>query len=119
MATIIFHRVVQDALEFGSDEERSVSRVYFDLEADGETHKDLYVNVEEPARGTHQTDEITVGTLTLGGDPLKLERSAFEGAVKRYYQSLVTSAGYGKHLAKDKGFRTHGDELGQTQVVEL
>jgi hypothetical protein len=119
VATVIFRRVIQDAVEFGSDDERSVSRVYFDLEVDGETHQGLYVNVEEPAYGTHQTDQITVGALAFHGEPVKLDRQAFEAAVKAYYQSLVTSAGYGKHLAKDKGLRTHGDELGRTQVVEL
>ena len=118
MATrLIFHHIEQDAPEFGSTEARAVSRAYFDLEVDGETFKDLYVNVEEPADGSHTTQEIGVGELkaTL----LPIDQGAFKQAVRGYYQRLVSSAGYGKHLAKDKGFRTQGDKLGLVQVVEL
>ena len=114
---IIFHKVVQDGLEFGSDETRSISRVYFDLEVDGELFDDLYVDVEEPADGTHETEDIVVGQPR--GVPTALDLESFEHAVCVYYQNLVTSAGYGKHLAKGKGFRSHGNELGLEQVVEL
>jgi len=117
MATrIIFHKVVQDGLEFGSDETRSVSRVFFDLEHGGEMYRDLHVDVEEPADGEHTPGEVKVGAFS---SPVELERAAFEEAVHRYYQSRVTSAGYGKHLAKGKGFRSHGDVLGLEQVFEL
>jgi hypothetical protein len=113
---IIFHKVVQDGLEFGSDEEKSVSRVFFDLEQDGKTFQDFYVDVEEPASGEHELSVVKVGSFS---SPVELERAAFEDAVRRYYQGRVTSAGYGKHLAKGKGFRSHGDELGLEQVLEL
>lgn len=118
MATrIIFHKVVQDGREFGSDDTRSVSRVFFDLEVDGEFYEDLFVDLEEPVGGTHKTEDIRVGKPQGVATALDLE--SFEHAVRVYYQRLVTSAGYGKHLAKDKGFRSHGDELGLEQVVEL
>jgi hypothetical protein len=113
---IIFRKVIQDGLEFGSNETRAVSRVFFDLEAAGKTHTDLYVDLEEPVSATHETAEISVGAFS---SPVELGRAGFEEAVRSYYQSLVSSAGYGKHLAKDKGFRSHGDELGLVQVVEL
>lgn len=113
---IIFHKVVQDGLEFGSDEEKSVSRVFFDLEQDGEIYNGLSVDLEEPLGATHETGDVSVGRFD---SPVTLERSAFEDAVRGYYQSLVSSAGYGKHLAKGKGFRSHGDELGLEQVLEL
>lgn len=115
--TIIFHNVVQDELEFGSDDTRSVSRVFFDLEQDGKVYEGLHVDVEEPAGGTHQTDEIVVGKPQ--GMPASVDPESFEAAVRVYYQRLVNSAGYGKHLAKDKGFRSHGDTLGLEQAVEL
>ena len=114
---VIFHRVVQDSKEFGSTEAHAVSRTFFDLEVDGETFKDLYVNVEEPVGSSHATEEISIGKLV--GVTGSVDQQAFEKAVRSYYQGLVTSAGFGKHLAKDKGFRTFGDELGMEQVVGL
>lgn len=115
---VMFHRVVQDASEFGSTETLSVSRVYFDLEVDGEKFNDLYVKVEEAVgSSTHTNKEITVGRLVDA--PASIDQAALERAVCNYYQSLVSSAGFGKHLAKDKGFRTFGDELKMEQVIEL
>lgn len=115
MATIVlFHHVVQDATEFGSTETRAVSRVFFDLEVDGEWRRDLTIDLEEPVGSSHQDNEITVGKLKGVAD-----QEAFEKVVRSYYQSLVTSAGYGKHLAKGKGLRTYGDKLSLEQAVEL
>jgi hypothetical protein len=114
---LIFHHVEQDAPKFGSTEARPVSRAYFDLEVDGETFKDLYVNVEEPVGGSHATQEISVGELKAA--LLPIDQDAFKQAVRGYYQRLMSSAGNGKHLAKEKSFCTQGDKLGLVQVVEL
>ncbi len=113
---IIFYHVVQDGLEFGSDETHAVSRVHFDLEHGEEVHKGLFVDLTEPVHTRHDARDVQVGEF---GSPVKLSRKAFERVVCSYYQSLVRSAGYGKHLAKGKGFRSHGDVLGREQVVEL
>lgn len=130
MATrMTFDRVVQDSEEFGSTETRAVSRVFFELEADSKTYSDMYVDIEEPVGGDHSDQTLAIGTpqsaaskealATRSFDPASFDREAFEGAVRAYYQRIVTSAGYGKHLAKDKGLRTFGDTLGLIQTVEL
>lgn len=125
MATrVTFERVVQDAQEYGSTETQAVSRVFFELEAGGETYSDMYVDLTEPALGDHAEDTLAVGAPQYVGtgqtfDPGVLDQKALERAVRTYYRSLVNSAGFGKHLAKDKGFRTQGDTLGLVQTVEL
>lgn len=118
MATrVLFHRVVQNSPELGSNDARSVSRVFFDLMVDGGTFSDLHVDVEEPVGSTHKTEDISVSDLKAALVPL--DQDAFKRAVRDYYQRLVNSAGFGKHLAKDKGFRTQEDELAMEQVTEL
>ena len=123
MATrVTFDRVVQDAKEFGSTETRAVSRVFFTLMAGGATYPDLYVDLTEPVGSDHADENIAVGSprsADAAVDPSLLEQGSFEQAVRAYYQRIVTSAGYGKHLAKGKGFRTFGDTLGLVQTVEL
>ena len=125
MATrVTFERVVQDAEEFGSTETVAVSRVFFELETGGETYSEMYVDLTEPVGGDHAEETLAVGTPQHVGtgqtfDPGALDQQAFERAVQTYYRSLVNSAGFGKHLAKDKGFRTHGDTLGLVQTIEL
>lgn len=114
---VLFHKVVQDEPAFGSTETLSVSRVYFELEVDGEMFNDLYVNVEEPVGSDHTPEEIQIGKLKDA--PVSIDRQTFEQSVKSYYRGLVTSAGYGKHLAKGRGMRTQGDELALEQIVEL
>lgn len=118
MATNVrFHRVVQDSKEFGSTETTAVSKVFFDIEVDGKTFSDLHVDIEEAVSSSHSNEEISVGKLI--GVPDSVDQKALQDAVRTYYQSLVTSAGFGKHLAKGKGFRTFGNELGMEQVIEL
>ncbi len=113
--TVVFRQVVQDSDEFGSDEVQSVSRVFFDLK-EGEELRPLFVDVREPVGGTHQEDEIEV--LPLKED-VSFDQNAFEEAVKAYYQSLVNSASYGKHLAKGKGFRSQGTTLAKQWVAKI
>ncbi len=113
---IIFHQVVQDGLEFGGSETHAVSRVHFDLEDGEKRYPGLFVDLTEPANTLHEASDVQIGVFE---SPVELNREAFEAAVCTYYQSLVRSAGYGKHLAKGKGFRSHGDVLGREQVVEL
>jgi hypothetical protein len=117
MTRVVFRRVVQDSPEFGSTETKAVSKVLFDIEVKGKTYHDLHVDIEEPVGGTHSDEEMSVGKPI--GVPTSVDREAFEGAVRGYYRSLVTSAGFGKHLAKDKGFRTFENKLDLTKVVEL
>ena len=113
---IVFHKVVQDGLEFGGDETHAVSRVHFDLEDGEKRYTGLFVDLTEPVHTLHEASDVQIGAFE---SPVKLSRKAFEEAVCSYYQSLVRSAGYGKHLAKGKGFRSHGDVLGREQVIEL
>ena len=130
MATrVTFERVVQDAEAFGSTETKAVSRVFFELGLGGETYSNMYVDLTEPVGGDHSDDALAVGTpqraasegaLAAGSfSQADLDQAAFEEAVRTYYRSLVNSAGFGKHLAKDKGFRTFGNTLGLVQTVEL
>lgn len=85
-ARVLFHRVVQDEPEFGSTDARSISRMFFDLEVDGEMFSDLHVDVEELVGSSHMAEEIDVGKLKDA--PVSIDRKAFEQA--NYYQSLVT-----------------------------
>ena len=113
---VIFHKVVQDGREFGSSDTHAVSRVYFDLEQGDKSYQGLSVDLTEPVNTLHEASDVVVGKFE---SPIKLNRQAFERAVCGYYQSLVQSAGYGKHLAKGKGFRSYDDVLGLERVVEL
>lgn len=128
MTRVTFNRVVQDSREFGSTETHSVSRVFFELEQDGNIYQDLFMDITEAVGSTHGDEELSLGVLQRGDGeatgsgttpPDTVDRDALEAAVRSYYQWLVNSAGFGKHLAKDKGFRTYGDELGLIQTVEL
>ena len=47
-AKITFHELIQDSQDYGSNDEHMVSRVFFDLEFDGETKRGLYAHVKQP-----------------------------------------------------------------------
>ena len=45
-ATILFHQCIQDAQEYGSNDEFMVSRIFFSLQTPNERFDDLYVDVK-------------------------------------------------------------------------
>ncbi len=90
-AKIIFRELIQDSQEYGSDDEYMVSRVFFDLEFDGETHRGLYANVKQPVGSSFEASPLEVsGPMNYKG-PFNMQ--CFQEAAERYYRGLVGSQG--------------------------
>lgn len=60
-ATITFTKCIQDSQDYGSDDEHMASRVFFDLEMDGQTHPGLHVDVKQVVGSSYETGDIEVG----------------------------------------------------------
>ena len=46
-AKLVFHKCIQDSQDYGSDDERMVSRVFFTLTVAGNEHPDLYADIKQ------------------------------------------------------------------------
>ena len=92
-AKISFFMCIQDSQEFGSDDEYMVSRVFFNMEIDGELKTDLYSNIKQTVGSNFEEGQIEVGFPVGITGPFNYEK--FSDAAKKYYLKLVGSQGSG------------------------
>lgn len=89
----IFHRCIQDAQEYGSDDEYMVSRVFLSIEAEGRRFDNLYADLKQVIGGSFESDPIEVSPPRGYSGPVNYE--AFRAAAEHYFRQLVGSRGSG------------------------
>jgi len=89
IAKVTFIRCIQDSQEYGSDDEHMVSRVFFDLEVSGTTHRGLFANLKQVVGSNYETGAIEVGPPV--GYSGSFNHIAFRDAAERYFRGLVGS----------------------------
>ena len=90
-ATLLFQKCLQNAQEYGSDDEFMVSRIFFSLELPDKRIDDLYVDIKQA-----QGDKFEGGSIEVGkphGYAGNLDYEAFRNAVESYFRKLVGSTG--------------------------
>lgn len=95
--TVSFKKCIQDSQEYGSTDEHMVSRVFFDLEAEGKMTPNLSVDIRQVLGGAFEADPIEVTRPEGYRGPFNY--NAFRDAVEAYYRSLVGSTGSGIRIA--------------------
>jgi hypothetical protein len=88
-AKITFRMCVHDSLEYGSDDEHVVSRVFFILEIKDKRYGGLYVDIKHAAGSELESEQLEVGKPVGYEGPFN--DKAFQDAVKKYYRNLVIS----------------------------
>ncbi|TAN44401.1 MAG: hypothetical protein EPN22_06810 [Nitrospirae bacterium] len=89
-ATILFHKCLQDAQEYGSNDEHMVSRIFFSLKFPDKQINDLYTDIKLAVGDQYEGGSIEVGKPQGYSGPLNY--SAFREAVEKYYRHLVGSS---------------------------
>ncbi len=92
-AKVTFRTCIHDSLEYGSDDEHVVSRVFFTLEIRDKRYGGLYVDIKHAAGIELESEQLEVGKLVGYEGPFN--DKAFQNAVKKYYRNLVVSKGSG------------------------
>ena len=92
-AKVTFVRCEQDSQDYGSDDEHMVSRVFFNLEIDGDRYDDLHVDIKQPVVGNYETAPIEVGPPQGKRYTGPWNHNVFRSQVEQYYRSLVGSKG--------------------------
>lgn len=113
-AKLTFHKCIQDSQEYGSDDEHMVSRVFFDLEIDGQKYPNLFVDIKQTVGGSFETTPIEVAVPEGYKGPFNYQ--AFRDAVEEYYRSLVGSKG---SVLRVKGGRMYNNILNKKKSVEF
>ena len=91
LAEVIFHRVHLDSLEFGSNDEIIVSRVFFDVLIQGKRLTDLFANVKQVA-GTDAGSALLEVTRPAGQLGLITHRGLAH-CIEQYFRRIVIAHG--------------------------
>lgn len=84
VATMTFRRCLLNASEAGSDEGRVGSRVFFDLNIEGEEFVDVYADVRADREG-----DLPLSVTTPRGYDGPLNLQVFQGLVEFYYRQAA------------------------------
>jgi hypothetical protein len=115
-----FHGCIQDSQEYGSDDEHMISRVFFDMEVDGEGYDGLHVDVKQTVGSSYETGPIEVGSPKGTKYRGPFDHQAFSEAVEKYYRSIVGSkASRFKRRGRSRNIRMPNQRFGVEQVVEF
>ncbi len=97
MATmrVNFASCVHDSVDYGSDDQYIVSRVFFSIRCEGLLYPGLHADIKHPVDGDFETVPFEI-TLPHGYDG-PISREGFRRAVVQYYRMLVGDDGVGIH----------------------
>ncbi len=84
---VTFHKCIQDTRSAGSNAQQMVSRVPLTLEAQGRTHRNLYVDITQKRGGTFDKGDLQIGSLQGYSGPFN--EWGFKQAVEKYYRGLA------------------------------
>lgn len=93
--SVTFHKLIQDSQDFGSDEEHMVSRVFFTIEVEGKSYRDVYCDLKQTVGSDFESGPIEVGTPQGAKYSGPFNYDAFREAVEGYYRGNVGSSGSG------------------------
>lgn len=117
LARVLFKKCIQDSQEYGSDDEYMVSRVFFDLTIDGQTSKNLFVDIKQVVGSNYENSPLEIskpnnykGLLNYG---------AFRQAVEKYYRGLVGSKGSGIRISGGSNIRMGNNTFFKQQISEI
>ena len=114
---IIFYKCIQDSQEYGSDDEHMVSRVFFDIEIDGERYEKLFANIKQTVGSDIETAPFEIERPTSYQGPLSYE--PYRNAVEDYFRGLVGSQGSGIRIHGGSNIRMQNNTFIVQKIVEI
>lgn len=116
-AKIIFHRLIQDSQDYGSNDEHMISRAFFSVDVEGDVTEDAYVDIKQPVDADFDSTPLEVSKPVGYSGPFNYE--VFRQAAEGYYRSLVGSQGSGIRIAGDGNIRMRNNTFIQQAQVEF
>jgi hypothetical protein len=114
-AMLHLNKLVQDSQEYGSDDEFMVSRVFFDLEIEGNWHRGLYANIKQVVGSPISANALEVSPPIGYKGPFNQE--AFSKAVANYFLRLIGPNGSVFSLGNSKNIRMQNNSMAVPENV--
>ncbi len=115
IAKLYLHKIIQDSQEFGSNDDHMISRVFFDLEINGNKTEGLYANIKQSVGSSFESTRLEVSRPANYNGTFNHE--AFCTIVDRYYRSVVGSVVSG--FRADKKIRMRNNTITSPLVAEF
>jgi hypothetical protein len=116
-ARVTFHKLIQDSQDYGSDDEHMVSRVFFTLEVEGTSYKELYVDIKQPVGSDFEEAPLEVSHPHSYSGPFN--HQAFQKAVEAYYRGLVGASSSGIRIQGGGNIRMRNNTFIRETKVEF
>jgi hypothetical protein len=116
-AQVTFQRLIQDSQDYGSDDEHMVSRVFFDLEVEGQQYSGLYADIKQPVGASFESDPLEVSKPSGYEGPFNYE--AFRDAAETYYRGIVGRGGHGIGIGVGSSVRMIHNTFNIPMVAEF
>ncbi len=115
-ATVAFRRCIFNSPEYGSDDDHVGSRVFFDLDLEGEGYANLYVDVRQLVREGTENEPLLVTRPQGYEGPFNFP--VFQGLVEFYYRHAV-GAKWGMFGMRGLRMRLEGWAVEQEMLVQF
>ena len=117
IATITFHKLIQDSQDYGSDDEHMVSRAFFSIDVDGTTYDDICVDIKQTVGSDIKTAPLEVSRPHGYKGPFNHE--SFRNAAEEYYRGLVGSGGSGIRIQGGSNIRMRNNTFIKSVQVKF
>ena len=116
-AKIHFQRLIQDSQDYGSDDEHMVSRVFFQIDIDGQVHPNLYADVKQTVGSSFEEGPLEVSRPVGYRGPF--DHAVFSTVVEHYYRGLVGASGSGIRISGGANIRMRNNTFVQQATAEM
>jgi hypothetical protein len=116
-AKILFHKCLQDAQEYGSNDEFMVSRIFFSLQLPDKQIDNLYVDIKLTVGDKYEGGANEVGSPQGYSGPFNY--SSFRDAVEKYYRHLVGSTASGIRITGGSNIRMYNNWFSIPMTAEI
>lgn len=100
---ILFHSCLQDAQEYGSDDEYMVSRIFFSLELPDKRIDNLYADIKQTVGDNFESGNLEISQPQGLKQPINY--SMFRDAAETYFRSIIGKQGRGIRIEGGKNIR--------------
>ena len=114
---VIFHKLIQDSQDYGSNDQHMVSRAFFTVDVEGNVSDEAYVDIKQSVGSDFETTPLEVSKPVGYNGPFNYQ--AFRQAAESYYRSLVGGKGSGIHIAGGSNIRMRNNTFLQQAVAEF
>ena len=115
-ATVAFRRCIINVPEYGSDDEHVGSRVFFDLNVEGEGYANLHVDIRQLVREGTENEPLLVTRPEGYEGPFNFQ--VFQGLVEFYYRHAVGGK-WGMFGRQGLSMRLEGWTIEQEMLVQF